>query len=86
MINETEREKNRSVLTGMKITLRAARMSRNLEVQSVASMVGITEDELAVYECDSGEVPLNTMRTILEIYCYPLSFIHIGDEDDYSSN
>lgn len=74
----------------MKISLKAARVNRNLTLDEVVKILEeehnykITRQKLSKYENDSSDISITLVNTLCEIYNISIDYIFFGNKSTLS--
>ena len=69
----------------MKITLRAARVNRDLTLLEAAKYLQINKDTLTKYEKDSSNIPYSLSRKMELLYEIPSEHLYFGKTSSFTS-
>lgn len=67
----------------MMISLRAARVNRNLTLLEAAKYLKINKDTLTKYEKDSTNLPYSLSKKMQELYEVPSENLYFGDTQSF---
>ncbi|MGY3724330.1 Helix-turn-helix domain-containing protein [Granulicatella balaenopterae] len=67
----------------MIITLRAARVNRNMTLLEASKYLKINKDTLTKYERDSSDIPYSLSKRMQELYEVPAENLFFGDVNTF---
>lgn len=69
----------------MIITLRAARVNRDLTLLEASKYLKINKDTLTKYERDSSDIPYSLSRKMEDLYEIPAANLFFGNVDNFTA-
>lgn len=66
------------------ISIKAARVNRNLTLIEAAKLLDINKDTLCRYEKDSTDIPLSLLRKLVELYQIPEQNLYFGKLSEFN--